>query len=223
MSDVGDGVELTFASATGAAVTAQAFPPDGSDAGVNVVPEDPAGSGSYPFRFELTQPGMWRVTFTAAGAVTATEHFWVYARSASEPAPLATVGEVAELWRPLTQSEEALAAALLRVASQMLRARYPDMADRIAAGTLDPGAPGRAAVSMTLRVLHNPGGLRAETVGPFSRSYDVSGAAGLLVITSVEEALMAPPRASAASRVGTIMARPGLAPYSTLVRRVRGW
>jgi hypothetical protein len=45
---------------------------------------------------------------------------------------------------------------------------------------------------MVLRVLRNPSGLRSETVGPFSRSYDTSVAAGLLVFTDDEEQLIAP-------------------------------
>ena len=49
----------------------------------------------------------------------------------------------------------------------------------ITAGLLDPELAALTVANMVLRVLRNPSGLRAETTGPFSRTYDTTAAAGL--------------------------------------------
>lgn len=214
ITDVGDALELTFQTVTGATVTVDWVDP----AGVTVldgiaVTETPSGSGRYPFTFLPTAAGMWTALFVASGAATASEPYYVRARSVGGLAPLAAVGEVGEQYGTMTAAQEGLAAALLRAASSIIRGRVPTVDTLIADGKLNPDLAALAAVSMVLRVMRNPGGLRSETVGPFSRTYDTTHAAGLLVLTEAEVGLLTPPASgAAAARVGTIMMRPGLAP-----------
>lgn len=214
--DVGDAFEATFHTTAGATVTVSWFSPAGATVLDAVsVAESTVTPGDFPFTFTLTEAGVWEARWTASGTVTAVERFYVRARAVSGLPPLATVGEVAELYGTMTEAQEQLTAALLRRASEMIRGRR-DIADRIAAGTLQPDDLAMTAINMVLRVLRNPNGLRAETTGPFSRTYDTSVAAGLLVLADYDlEALEAPerlPDGLAGLGVGTIRVQPGLAP-----------
>lgn len=212
-TDVGDAIELTFTAATGATVTATWIDPTGNVVVDHVaVNEDPAGSGKYPFTFLPTVADMWQAIFIASGTQTAVETYWVRALPIDGPPPLATIGDVAELFGALTSAQEGLVSALLRRASSMIRNAYPGLADRVLAGTVDPDLVAHAAVNMVLRVIRNPGNLRSETVGPFTRTYDTGAAGGLLVLTDAETALLAPKRTNR-STARSIMMRPGLAPY----------
>ncbi|MBQ1047857.1 hypothetical protein KBX50_05210 [Micromonospora sp. C51] len=210
--DVGDAVELTFTTTPGATVTVSWYDPDGSTVLDSVaVPESGTTPGAHQYTFAPASEGVWEARFHASGTVNAVERYFVRARSLSGPPPLATVGEVAELFGTMTPAQETLTAALLRRASEMLRARFPDLTDRVADGSIPADAPAMAVINMVLRVLRNPDGLRAETTGPFSRTYDTTVAAGLLVISDSEMALMAPAGTGEALQVGTVMAHPGLA------------
>jgi hypothetical protein len=85
-----------------------------------------------------------------------------------------------------------------------------------------------AVTNMVLRVMRNPGGLRAETVGPFSRTYDTTYAAGLLVITGDDEALLNPvaqPGAVVAGPVRMLQAHAplGISPLYRPGPRPDGW
>ncbi len=221
--DVGDGVELSFEGTTGATVTVSWLDPDLVPV-LDAVPvtENPAGSGRFPYTFLPTAPGLWQAVFTASGTITAVERYWIRALSTTGPPPLAVVGDVAELYGSLTPAQEGLVSALLRRASAMVRAAYPDLADRIAAGTLDADTAAHAVVNMVLRVISNPRGLRSETVGPFTRTYDTQKATGLLALTDAETAMLAPRRTNR-SRARTIMLRPGLAPAPWSNTDVRRW
>lgn len=211
--DVGDAIELTFEGITGATVTASWYDPTGTAVFEDTpVPENPGGSGLFPSTFLPTAPDMWHAVFHASGAMTAVETYWVRALPVSGDPPLATVGDVAELFGPLTVAQEGLVSALLRRASAMIRNAYPDLAARITAGTLSSDLVAHAAVNMVLRVIRNPRNLRSETVGPFTRTYDTGAAGGLLVLTDAETALLAPKRVNR-STARSIMIRPGLAPY----------
>lgn len=133
--------------------------------------------------------------------------------------PYAIPQDVADLFRPLSDAEGSTVEALLAHASTMLRARFPHLDDRIAAGTLDAGQPMVAVVNMVLRVVRNPAGLRSETVGPMTRVFDSSQAAGLLAVTDAETALLS--TSSSSSPVGTIRTRPALGFGGG--SHVRGW
>lgn len=220
--DVGDAIELTFTTTAGATVTASWIDPDGTTV-VDEAPvtEDPAGSGQFPYTFVATAPLIWTAIFRATGTATAVEPFYVRANSISGPAPLATVGEVGELFGTMTAAQEQLVAVLLRRASALVRDRYADLSTRVAAGTLDADMVGLAVVNMVLRVIRNPGQLRSETVGPFSRTYDTRAASGLLEFTSAEAALLAPRESTPTGPARTIIARAGLAPYPEGIRTFR--
>ncbi|WP_047893254.1 hypothetical protein [Micromonospora sp. RV43] len=211
---VGDALELTFTTTPGAVVTVCWISPAGelvqNDA---PVPESAGTPGAYLVTLLPSSPGVWEARFTARGTVTASESYYVRARPIGGPPPLATVGEVVEMFRPLTDAEQGLTKELLRRASHMVRTSVPRFAERLAAGQLDADTLGHAVINMVLRVLRNPGGLRAETVGPFSRTFDISAAAGLLVFTDAELAMLNPnttaAAAAAATAFGTIRAGAG--------------
>lgn len=212
--DVGDAFELTFTTTAGADVVVTWIDPDGDTIlEAQDVPE--TTSGSYPVTLTATEAGMWTAIFTASGTVTAVEPYYVRARVVTGLPPLAAVGDVSAQFGTLTAAQEGITAFLLRAASSMIRHAYPYVDAQLAAGRLDPDLVALAAANMVLRVLRNPNGLRGETVGPFSRTYDTTTAAGLLVISATEEGLLVPVVAASAATltgVGTIRTRPGLAP-----------
>lgn len=208
--DVGDAFELTFTTATGADVEATWLDPDQAPVFSDVaVAEDPPGSGKFPYTFLPDRAGVWTAQFRASGAATQFEQYWVRASSVSGPLPLAVLGDVAGQMGSLTSSQEGIANWLLRAASALVRSRFPVDAE-IAAGNLDADVVALGVANMVLRVLRNPGGLRAETVGPFSRAFDTTQAAGLLVITAGEAAMFTAVPVPATAGVGTIRVTPGL-------------
>lgn len=221
--DVGDALELTFTAAAGATVVVSWLDPDQIQVvdSVEVDEAPPSGSGRFPYTFVPTRAGVWTAQFTASGTATAVERYYVRATVVAGPPPLAAVGDVAGQFGSLTPAEEGLASWLLRAASQMVRARRPAVDDLIAAGSLSGDLVALAVTNMVLRVLRNPAGLRSETVGPFSRSYDTSVAAGLLVLTADEEALLNPTATAPGSAVSQFRPKPALA--ITPIARVGGW
>lgn len=191
--DVGDALELTFTTNPGATVTASWYDPDMVPVFEDVpVSENPTTSGRYPKTFLADRPGMWTAEFKASGAATANDRYYVRARSLAGPAPLAAVGDVAEQFGTLSGAQEQLTSVLIRAASQIIRARRPGIDSLISAGTVSGDLVALAVTNMVLRVLRNPNGLRAETVGPFSRTYDTTYAAGLLVLSADDESLLSP-------------------------------
>ncbi len=217
--DVGDGFELTFNSAPGATVDVLWFNPDQEIVLQQVAAESPPGSGKYPYTLIADVPGVWTARFTASGTATQQENYYVRARAIDGPIPLAVVGDVIEQYGTMTAAQEGLVSGLLRAASSLVRSRFAVDA-AITAGRLDADVVALGVTNMILRVLRNPGGLRSETVGPFSRTYDTSAAAGLLIITAAEESMFTPAPQVPVSPVGTIALGVGLAPPG---RRSRGW
>lgn len=220
--DVGDAVQLTFNSITGAAVELSWLDPDQVSV-IDHAPavENPAGSGQFPYTFLTTRPGMWTAEYTAAGQV---ERYYVRAVALPALPPLAAVGDVRAQYGTLTVDQEILTSWLLRVASKLVRGRFPNIDTQVTAGKLDPDVVALGVANMVLRVLRNPGGLRSETVGPFSRTYDTGQAAGLVVISDQEAANFTPVVVgAAAAAIGTIFVRPGLAPAPRGVHRDWRW
>lgn len=212
--DVGDALELTFTTTTGATVTATWYDPDMYPVfAEEAVSEVPAGSGRYPKTFLPDRPGMWTAEFKASGTATANDRYYVRARSLAGPPPLAAVGDIAEQ-QTLSAAQEQLAAVLIRAASQIIRARRPDIDTQIAAGAVSADMAALAVTNMVLRVLRNPGGLRAETVGPFSRTYDTTYAAGLLVFSPDEEKLVEPSAPAGTTAAGPVRMLRASAPLS---------
>lgn len=193
MYDVGDAVELTFTTTPGATVTVTWIDPAGTVV-LNQTPvaESGATPGDFPWTFLFTVDGVWCARFRGSGTVNTVEEMWLRALPIGGPPPLATLGEVVELYGDMTAAEEQLSKGLLRRASAMVRGRFPDLAARMSAGTLDPMVVGGVVVNMVLRVLRNPDGLRSETVGPFTRSWDTATAAGLLVLSDDDLATLEP-------------------------------
>lgn len=234
--DVGEALELKFSAPTGVAVTVTWLDPDQVPViDSQSVPESPSGSGSYPQVLIPTTAGMWTALFAGPNLM---ETYYVRARALFGPLPLAAVGDVADQFGTLTAAQEGLAAHLVRAASALLRSRAAQVnvfidAD-IAAGRLDPELAALTVANMVLRVMRNPDGLRAETTGPFSRTYDTTAAAGLLVVTDYDltaiTTAVAVPDGVAALGIGTIRAVPGLLPDPWYKRRdpwmgrtPRGW
>ncbi len=220
--DVGDAIELTFTTTPGATVTVTWLDPDQATV-LDAVDVDENPAGRYTYTFLPTAPGTWTALFTASGTATAVERLYVRAAAVTGPPPLAVVGDVARQYGTLTAAQEGLTAALLRAASSLVRAQFPAVDTLIAAGRLDPDVVALGVTNMVLRVLRNPSGLRSETIGPFSRTYDTEGAAGQLTITAADATMFSPPvdttGAAALYGVGTVMMRPGLAPPPCGIRR----
>lgn len=223
--DVGDAFELTFTTVTGATVRRSWYDPDDVPVvELEPIPEDPPGSGLYPYVFQCTVAGMWTVRVTVSGAAVAVEEHYVFARAVPAEKPLAATGHVAEQFGALSGDQETLVKSLLRAASAMIRARIPTVDTMISDGRLNPELVALAATNMVLRVLRNPSGLRSEAIGPFSRAYDTKYAAGQLVLGAEELGLLTPviiDPALVPFPVGTAWLRPGLAPPPYGV--VRGW
>ena len=106
-------------------------------------------------------------------------------------APFATTDDVNAL-RPLDADERAVAEVLLVYGAPLIRKKQPDIDARIANGTLDPLLAQLVAVQMVIRVLRNLDGVRQETIGPSSITYDMSQAVGQLVVTDDDLATLAP-------------------------------
>lgn len=220
--DVGDAIELTFSTATGSTVTATWIDPDENIVidGTPVM-ENPVNTGRFPYTFLATTAGVWTALFTASGMAVAIERYYVRASAVTGPPPLAAVGDVRGQFGTLTSAQEGLASWLLRAASSLVRSQFPSIDAQLTAGRLDRDVVALGVANMVLRVMRNPGGLRSETVGPFSRTYDTTFAAGLLVITPGEQAMFTPTPIPAAEPIGVAMMRSGLAPPPGGGRR--GW
>lgn len=219
--DVGDAIELIFTTVPGAIVTMTWLDPSQSAVQQDVeVEENPPASGRYPTTLMPASPGMWTAVFTASGTTSQVEPYYVRAGLPTGPLPLASPGDVAAQYGTMTNAQNTLAKVLVRAASALLRQRARqaglDVDAAIAAGTLDPTVAALTVTNMVLRVLRNPQGLRGETTGPFSRQYDTSAAAGLLVVTDYDldavTTAAAIPDGIAALGIGTIRVVPGLAP-----------
>lgn len=124
-------------------------------------------------------------------------------------ADFATIYHVEDTWRRLTDPEKKTAQALLGYASEMLRATFTDIDDRIAAGKLSPGLARLAVVQMVKRVLANPDGVRQESIDDHSVTYDIDVARQGLRITDSEVRLVRSLPAGRSS-AGTIRTTPGL-------------
>lgn len=223
MFEVGDAVQLTFTTTAGAGVNVSWIDPTGIVVLDKLpVAESPTVPGDFPYTLQFAAPGVWEARFTASGTATQVERYYMRAVALTGPPPLAAPNEIVPLFRALTAAEESTAASLLRRASAMVRGRFPDVDDQIAAGTLDGEQVGLAVIEMVLRVMRNPEALRSETRGPFSRSYDPVAASSRLTLTEAEIAVLT--AVAATEPAGTITLTAGLAPqdiayHPTLGRR----
>lgn len=212
--DVGDAVEVVYSGTTGSTVVVSWLDPDLAPVFEDQpVAETPSGSGKFPAVLQPTRAGTWTARFDETVNDQQVERYYIRASDDTGPPPLAVLGDVVAQQGTLTVVQQSLTSALLRAASKLVRSRFPRIDQQITAGRLDADVVALAVTNMTLRVLRNPGGLRAETVGPFSRTYDTSAAAGLLVITGQEEAMFSPSGvAGGKTAIGTARLRPGMCP-----------
>lgn len=222
MSDVGDAIELTYTTVPGAIVTMDWIHlPSGAILQNDVeVPED--APGQYPITLIGPLAGRYEARFTASGTVTAVESYFEDFEALGGPPPLATLGEYTELYGGLSAARAATAKNLIKRASQLIRDNTANIDARILDGIVPEGNVTMAVLNMVVRVMRNPGGLRSETTGPFSRSYDMDAASGMLELTENDLLLLAPPLAGARSarqRMGTARITGGLVPKP----HRRGW
>jgi hypothetical protein len=214
--DVGDAIELVFTTVPGATVVMDWLDPDQSPVLTDeTITESPASSGQYPTTLLPTAAGTWTALFTASGTTAQVEAYYVRANTVTGPPPFATLGEYTALYGGLSDAKATTARALLKRASQLIRDSYPGIDTRTEAGTVPADSVGLVVLNMTARVMRNPNGLRSETTGPFSRSYDPDAASGLLQITATDVGLLLPPvTAGARGRFGTIRVTGGMVPCS---------
>lgn len=210
--DVGDAFELTFNSAPGADVTVSWLFGETPVYEDEEVAESPAASGKFPHTFLVDEAGMWKAIFRSEGTATNVEQYVVRARTVTGPLPLAAIGDVTDQYGTLTVAQEGLVGSLLRTASSLVRSRFPLLIDQMTAGRVDAEVVALGVTNMILRVLRNPRGLRSETTGPFTRTYDTGQAAGLLTITGQEAGMFVPVVIPSVMGIGTIRLGAGLAP-----------
>jgi hypothetical protein len=221
--DVGDAVEVTYTGTTGSTVVVSWIDPDlEPDFEDAAVTETPPGSGRFPYIFQPSRAGTWTARFDETGNDQQVERYYIRAADITGPPPLAVLGDISEQFGSMTVAQQQLANALLRAASKLVRSRFPSIDQQIRDGKLDADVVALGVTNMVLRVLRNPGGLRSETIGPFSRTYDTTAAAGLLVITASEEAMFSPSGVTAPNTaIGTARLRSGLAGCE--VNHARRW
>lgn len=228
MSDVGDAIELTYTTAPSATVV-MSWIHTNSGAILQqdvVVPEliqNGVHTGQYPITLTGPLPGVFEAVFTSYGTATTKESYFERFDPVSTVAPLATVGEYTDLYGSLTAAQQATARALLKRASQLVRDTYPGIDAKIDAGTVAGDSVGLAVMNMAARVLRNPDGLRSQTIGPISRSFDTDLATGMLALTDAETALLQPAAVDDSRGVRTKMGTARIAGGMVPPVRRRGW
>lgn len=102
--------------------------------------------------------------------------------------PFATHAELEARWPSFPYEQQDYADQLLIDASNMIRERWPDADDRIAAGTLMAESLERIVCQMVKTAMMNPDteGLESQgiTTGPFSVSRNFSNPTGSLYFTA---------------------------------------
>ena len=126
-------------------------------------------------------------------------------------ADFATVADLTARWRSLSDEESSLALTLLADASAVIRNRFPDIDTRVSDGDLSADMPMIVAVNMVKRVLLNPSGVKQETTGPYSATFQFEVMAGYLVLSKNDEAMLAASPAAASTPAKSIRVRAGLA------------
>ena len=100
----------------------------------------------------------------------------------------AVADDVAARWRTLTSEESAVADTLAADASDMIRARWPDVDARIVAGSIAPSSVTRVVAGMVKRAMNvgDAEGLESFTqgAGPFAFGGKVSNPNGNLYLTA---------------------------------------
>lgn len=116
-------------------------------------------------------------------------------------APLATVSDVENAWRRLTDDEVAVAVYALAQASARVRARVPTLQKRLDSSELDPLMVRGIVADMVVRTLRNPSGISQKTAGAESVTFDRSAVTASLELTDDELSLLRGRSATRASSV----------------------
>lgn len=108
--------------------------------------------------------------------------------------PFATTEHIEMVWRTLTPEETDRATKLIEYASRILRQRFKDIDDRIAAGTVDPLDAEMVVVAMVKRAMMS-GVLegvesQSQTAGPFAHTVKPLNPNGNLYLTADELSLL---------------------------------
>lgn len=104
------------------------------------------------------------------------------------------VSDLEARWRPLSDAESTVAAALLADAWAIILNRFPDVEDRLVASpaTLTIAILEAVECAMVLRVLRNPDGKVQESIDDYAWTRDKSVAAGELYLSEREESILSP-------------------------------
>lgn len=94
------------------------------------------------------------------------------------------------LGRPLSTEEQTQATTLLADAEILIKARIPDLADKIAENEIDTATVVMVEASAVVRLMRNPDGFIAESDGDYSYQKDKRLATGALSILEHEWALL---------------------------------
>lgn len=230
MSEVGDAVELTYTTKPGAVVTLTWINRDTETTLFADLPiaealdDDGNGTGHYPVVLTGPTPGFWEARFKSTGSVASIESYFERFEVTNSPPPLATLAEYEELYGSLSATRQPVARALLRRGSRLIRDLYPGLTELVSSGRVSRDTIGLVVLNMTAKVLRNPGGLRSETTGPFSRAYDMEAASGLLRLDENDRALLmeaglTDPTGTRRGRIGTARVKANMAPPSRPGRR----
>lgn len=103
---------------------------------------------------------------------------------------LASVGDVEDAFGAVSDEIAPRVDQLLRVASAVARQKAPGIDDRIAAGTVDALVVAAVVGEVVARALRNRAGVKSQTTGPFSTTYDDRVAAGFVYLTDDEVLLL---------------------------------
>ncbi len=103
----------------------------------------------------------------------------------------ATIADVIDRWRPLTDIEDTVANTLLDDAWSKLQVRLPTLAARLTAEEIDSNLVVMTLANMVIRVLRNVDGKVQESIEDYSYSVNQAVAAGYLYISDEELADLA--------------------------------
>lgn len=92
--------------------------------------------------------------------------------------------------------------ALLTAAHALVRARVPQIDNRIAAGTVPADAAKYVVTDMVLGVLRNPSGLKMEIRGIFQRQIDTSQANARMTVSDAHLDMLGEQRAALTIELG---------------------
>lgn len=231
MSEVGDAIELTYATAPNATVTMSWINRTTDTVMFDSVSieekldSDGGHTGLFPVTVVGDEPGLWEARFTSSGAATNIESFFERFVLTHSPTPLATLTEYQDLYGDLSTARQATARALLLRASALVRAAFPKADERLASGAASTEVVSMVVINMVAQVMRNPAGLRSETTGPFSRAYDPEAASGLLQLTDADRALLADGGlgtvGGSRGKIGTARVQGGMVPAAS--RPGRRW